>query len=99
MFLKLAGLVIYRFNYNFDEFDRALKKENLFDPKKANEQLKLFKELYNPDNDVNNPDKPQKLLGVLSESDKDELRKVFNKYDNLDQDEIQKQIDLLKSNF
>ncbi len=74
-----------------------MKKENLFDPRKANEQLKLFKELYNPDNDINSGERPTKLLGVLSDSDKDELKKVFNKYENMDNDEIQKQIEILKS--
>jgi hypothetical protein len=37
------------------------------------------------------------LLNVLTETDKNELNTIFNKYDNLDQDEIKKQIELLKS--
>jgi hypothetical protein len=96
LLIYIAGFVIWRINYNFDEFERALKKEQLFDPRKANEQLKLFKELYNPEKEIT-PDSPRALLNVVSESDKQELNKIFNKYENLDKDEIKKQIEVLKS--
>jgi hypothetical protein len=75
-----------------------LKKEQLFDPRKANEQLKLFKELYNPEKEITS-DSPKALLSVVSEKDKQELNSIFNKYDNMDQDEMKKQIELLKSNM
>lgn len=59
--------------------------------KKANEQLKLYKELYDPNKSSNT------LMSVASEEDKESLKELFNRYENMDQDDINNQIESIKS--
>jgi len=63
--------------------------------RKANEQLKLYKELYNPNLD-NFENAPNKLLSVASEKDKEKLKEIFDKYENMNNDDIKNQINLVK---
>lgn len=90
----LAGFVIWRFNHNFDEYYRAMSKEKVYDLRRATEQLNLYREIYNPEN---KPEAPNKLLSVASEEDKKKLKEIFNEYDNIeDAEEIKKQISKVK---
>mgnify|MGYP001810250831 CR=1 FL=1 len=89
----VSGFIIWRFNTNFDKFEEAIKKEKIFDAKKANEQLKIYKELYDPTNDI---EKRNRLYNAASEEDKAKLSNIFSKYDNMDKESIQNQIDKLK---
>ena len=91
-----STFVIWRFNKNFDEYARAISKEKVYDMRRASEQLNLYRELYNPDNDIASG--PSKLLSVASDEDKEKLKSILNKYDNLeDAEEIKKQIAKVKS--
>ncbi len=94
-----STFVIWRFNKNFDEYARAISKEKVYDLRRASEQLNLYRELYNPDNDLaQKQDGPNKLLSVASEEDKEKLKSILNKYGNLeDPEEIKKQIAKVKS--
>jgi hypothetical protein len=97
--IMFATLVIWRFNKNFDEYARAISKENAYDLRRASEQLNLYRELYNPDNDVMQKQSgPNKLLSVASNEDKEKLKTILNKYENLqDAEEVKKQIAKIKS--
>ncbi len=63
--------------------------------RKANEQLKLYKELYNTNLD-NYENAPNKLLSVASEKDKEKMKEIFDKYENMNNDDIKSQINLVK---
>jgi len=63
--------------------------------RKANEQLKLYKELYNTNLDKYE-NAPNKLLSVASEKDKEKLKEIFDKYENMNNDDIKSQINLVK---
>jgi hypothetical protein len=65
--------------------------------RKSNEQLKLYKELYDPDKDLLNENRPNMLLSVASERDKEKIKEVFNMYEKMDPDDVKKQIENLKS--
>lgn len=104
----ISCFVIWRFNKNFNDYARAASKEKVYDVRRATEQLNLYRELYNPDKDVmenKNKEKenishetsgPNKLLSMASEEDKTKLKEIFNEYDNMDADEIKKQISKVK---
>ena len=92
--IVLSGVVIWRFNYNFNEYEKAIKQEQVFDVKKANEQLRLYKEIYNPEKDV---EKSHRLIQAASEKDKEKIKEIFAKYDNLDKQSLEKEIKKLKN--
>jgi hypothetical protein len=96
--IMFSSLVIWRFNKNFDEYARAISKENAYDLRRASEQLNLYRELYNPENDVmQKQGGPNKLLSVASDEDKQKLKNILNKYENLeDAEEVKKQIAKIK---
>lgn len=105
-FIILAGFVIWRFNKNFDEFTRAVAKEyycfvifnrKIYDVRRANEQLKLYKELYNTEGLQENNPRVNKLMKVASEEDKVKINEIFTKYEDLGDDEIKTQMDYVKS--
>jgi hypothetical protein len=93
-----TSFVIWRFNKNFDEYSRAVAKEKVYDLRTATEQLKLYRELYDPDKDIMDKSSgPIKLLSVASEKDKEKMREVLNEYNALeDPEEIKKQIAKVK---
>ena len=57
--------------------------------------MKLYKELYNTNLD-NFENAPNKLLSVASEKDKEKLKEIFDKYENMNNDDIKSQINLVK---
>lgn len=57
--------------------------------------MNLYRELYDPEKDLTA--KPNKLLSMASEEDKQKLKNVLNKYSNMDTDEIKDKIANLKS--
>jgi hypothetical protein len=93
-----SGFVIWRFNKNFDEYARAISKEKVYDLRRASEQLNLYRELYNPENDLlENKNGPQKLLSVASTEDKEKLKSIMSQYSQMeDPEEIKKQIAKVK---
>lgn len=92
--VAMTGIVIWRFNFNFDSYEKALKKEKIFDVRRANEQLKIYRQIYNPDNDL---DANHRLYNAASEEDKSKIKELFKKYDNMDKESIEKQIKTLKT--
>lgn len=89
----VSGLVIWRFNYNFNEYEKAIKQEQVFDVRKANEQLRLYKQIYDPEKDV---EKSHRLLQAASSKDKEKIKEIFSKYENMDKEELENQIKKLK---
>lgn len=89
----LSGIVIWRFNHNFNEYEKAIKQEQVFDVRKANEQLRLYKQIYDPERDV---EKSHRLLQAASSKDKEKIKEIFSKYDSMDKEEIEKEIKKLK---
>jgi hypothetical protein len=83
----------WRMNKNFDSFEKAIKKEKIFDVRKANEQLKMYRELYDPENDV---ETNNRLLSSASKEDKLKIKQVFKKYDEMDVESLEKQIQKIK---
>lgn len=63
--------------------------------RKANEQLKLYKELYSTNLD-NFETSPNKLLSMASDKDKEKIQEIFDKYENMNKDDIKAQINLVK---
>ncbi len=49
---SVISFVVWRFEFNFKEYSRAMSKEQVYDVRRATEQLNLYKELYNPDDDI-----------------------------------------------
>lgn len=94
--VAFVGCVIWRFNKNFNEFEKAIKKEKIFDVRKANEQLKIYREIYDPDNDV---EVNNRLLNAASIEDKAKIKKIFKKYDDMDQESLEKEINKLKEDI
>jgi hypothetical protein len=69
----------------------------MYDIRKANEQLKNNKELYNPNMHENSKENsPNKLISIASDKDKEKIKEIFNKYDNLSEDELRTQKKLEK---
>lgn len=66
--------------------------------RRSNEQLKMYKELYDPDKDVSDTSKTNLLMSVASEADKDQIRQILNRYEHMDAEDIKNQIHNLKSN-
>ena len=98
-FLIKAGLIVWRFNINFDSYERAMAKERIFDIRKSNEQLKLYKQLYDFDEKTIKEDesKPNKLLSMASEEEKNKIKNIFDKYGEIEStDEIKNQMAKLK---
>lgn len=97
--LSITSFIVWRFNKNFNEFERAMSKEQGFDLRRASQQLNIYRELYDPENDLKDRQSgPSKLLSVASEEDKLKMKNIFKKYENLnDADEIKKQISNLKT--
>lgn len=91
--LALSAIVIWRFNYNFNEYEKAIKKEQVFDVRKANEQLKIYKQIYDASNDV---ERNHRLLQAASSSDIEKIKEVFAKYENLGKEELEQEILKLK---
>jgi len=93
-----SSFVIWRFNKNFNEYSRAIAKEQVYDVRRATEQLNLYKELYNPDKDIMEMSNgPNKLMSMASETDKEKIREMFGEYSKLEEaDEIKKQIAKVK---
>lgn len=98
-FILSSATVVFiwhRFNINFKSYEKAIKQEKIFDSRKANEQLKVYREIYDPNNDV---EENNRLLNAASKEDKEKIKKIFEKYDDLDIDELEKQIEKLKSDI
>lgn len=95
LFLNLAmfGFFSWRINVNFDAFEKAIKKERIFDITKANEQLKIYKEIYDPVNDV---EVNSRLLNAASPEDKSKIKQIFQKYEEMDINALEKEIKKLK---
>ena len=65
--------------------------------RKANQQLKLYKELYDSNLETyEKANSPNKLMSVASEKDKEKMKEIFKKYDNMDEEDIKSQINLVK---
>jgi len=77
----ISGFIIWRFNYNFNEFSRAVSKEKVYDLRRATEQLNLYRELYNPDKDILevgvNSRKAGRDINVINNDEK--FREYLNK--------------------
>lgn len=87
---SFTAFVIYRINFNFKSYANAIKKEPIFDVKKATEQLKIYKEIYNTKDDLEDK---HRLYLAASEDDKKKLKELFSKYDNMDKESIMKEIE------
>ena len=90
---SISIFCIYRFNYNFNAYEKAIKKEKVFDVRKANEQLRIYKELYNPKSDV---EVNNRLLNAASKEDKALIKEIFSKYESLDKEGLEKEIKKIK---
>jgi hypothetical protein len=90
---SFVAFMSWRINTNFDSFEKAIKKEKIFDVRKANEQLKMYRELYDPENDV---EINSRLLNSASKEDKAKIKQVFQKYDEMDIESLEKQIQKIK---
>jgi hypothetical protein len=96
-------LVIWRFNKNFKEFNRAITKEKTYDLRKSYEQLNLYRELYDLDNNLNKAnnsniaEKPHRLISVASDEDKEKIKRVLDKYGTMDPEKLKDRMSQLKS--
>lgn len=88
-----SAFVIWRFNVNFDAYEKAIKHERIFDVKKANQQLRLYREIYDPINDI---EKSSRLIDAASTEDKTKLKEIFKKYEEMDETLIEEEIIRLK---
>ncbi len=96
LLLLIGSFVIWRFNKNFDDYYRAVSKEKVYDLRRATEQLNLYREIYNPENNFQKKESSNKLLSVASEEDKKKLKEIFDEYNLEDAEQIKNQIAKVK---
>ena len=57
--------------------------------------MKVYRELYDPNE--GSKEKKNYLLGVASDEDKQKIRDIFDKYENMSTEEVNNQIDYIKT--
>ena len=73
-----------------------MSKEKVYDLRRATEQLNLYREIYNPENNFQKKESSNKLLSVASEEDKKKLKEIFDEYNLEDAEQIKNQIAKVK---
>ena len=95
-----------RLNRNWEELEKNTEDKKLFDPLKAKAQLEVYKEIYRLEEmenlteeqkrELRNDDGALRILKTASENDMEKISQFFEKQEDDDKSEIERQMDRLK---